>query len=779
MTEITGKPIQGSTKITLMALVAAAVLLTVGTAAAAPGGGDAGAEATASGSDISPPGAAGSGPQTTDTTSTDSLEPATSANGPSTSSVTTMATLVVDDNGNECPGAGFTTIDGALVAASDGDTVEVCPGTYTPSGAQYNVTNSSLTITGRPGTTARGPAANAPVVDLVDAKSGFVLDDGVSDVTIEGFNFTNGSSFDSVAVADGDASGRIITDAGTFDVTVQDSSFLNVAYGVYTLGDGGPSEEDERWTVRRNVFVDNLYAVYFEKAIDPTISNNHVSIEDGPVVGSDMFLLSVIAGASEPSSATVTDNVVDTGNTNPDETIGIYLDTYSFWESSTNPAEFDGVLVRNNTVRNFDSSSAYSIGILLQLLSNSNVRDATIVGNDVRNMAGVSTFDSGIDLGPFGSNQTVEDVTMRDNDVVNVTSTVGASGIDAGADGYGDISGLSVVGNRIEDITGTGGGDAIGIERDGSFAPQENVRIADNRISSVTGDSLGEGIAVFSGDSTTDFSIENNRINTVDAGNFSLGIEYDTIGSSGPQTNVVISENVLTDLRDGFDENFGILLDADPGDTYDGVRVTKNTADRTPTGNPVEEIDGLTLFEGDHLNTVVTENTFRDWEFAVNLTSTVTVDGVRINSNNFENAGSFGVWNGNASAVVDATNNYWGASDGPGSPVDPDAPFADPITGTLADGNGSNVSEGGTAGVSNVHFDPFATSPFEFGEDEQECVNRRDLGRGQEGQECPTDRGISRGESREDLDRSTGRNSDTRRRDRSRGERSRRGSRSR
>jgi len=54
-----------------------------------------------------------------------------------------------------------------------------------------------------------------------------------------------------------------------------------------------------------------------------------------------------------------------------------------------------------------------------------------------------------------------------------------------------------------------------------------------------------------------------------------------------------------------------------------------------------------------------------------------------------------------------------------------------------------------------------------------DCINRRNIGRGQESQECPRDRGLSRGESRDDLDRETGRNSDTARRDRGRRSRGR------
>jgi nitrous oxidase accessory protein NosD len=43
--------------------------------------------------------------------------------------------LVVDDDGAQCPNAGFTTIADAIAAATAGDTILVCPGDYTPDGA--------------------------------------------------------------------------------------------------------------------------------------------------------------------------------------------------------------------------------------------------------------------------------------------------------------------------------------------------------------------------------------------------------------------------------------------------------------------------------------------------------------------------------------------------------------------------------------------------------------------------------------------------------------------
>ena len=40
------------------------------------------------------------------------------------------ATLQVDDDGAQCPNADFTSVQAAVTAASPGDTVKVCPGTY-------------------------------------------------------------------------------------------------------------------------------------------------------------------------------------------------------------------------------------------------------------------------------------------------------------------------------------------------------------------------------------------------------------------------------------------------------------------------------------------------------------------------------------------------------------------------------------------------------------------------------------------------------------------------
>ncbi|PSP95677.1 hypothetical protein BRC84_02915 [Halobacteriales archaeon QS_1_68_44] len=109
----------------------------------------------------------------------------------------------------------------------------------------------------------------------------------------------------------------------------------------------------------------------------------------------------------------------------------------------------------------------------------------------------------------------------------------------------------------------------------------------------------------------------------------------------------------------------------------------------------------------------VVENTIVRNEVGVSIpgfffSSSETDPQYNIRRNHLDND-EYGVENDRRGFVVDATNNYWGAADGPSSPGA--EPLEDPETGALADGSGDAVSRGENTGVSNVRFDPFLEAP--------------------------------------------------------------------
>ena len=261
---------------------------------------------------------------------------------------------------------------------------------------------------------------------------------------------------------------------------------------------------------------------------------------------------------------------------------------------------------------------------------------------------------------------------------------------------------------RFEIVNNTFGAEVIFFER------LANSHIAENDFQS--------SLEIFdAGITSEDVVIENNRI-TVDAdeanGLEAGGIVFVDVADSVVRNNTIVVE------RDGgttATEANGIYIWGErnliQGNTISGadhgIYVYRSDdgriVDNTIAGNDV----GI-LF--DRSSDRVTNNTIADNRVGVEV---ITEDGdehirVAFERNLLANNTEFGVKNSVPSEFVfDARNNSWGAADGPSSAPanDSDAPFADPVTGTLANGSGDAVSEGNTPGVSNVRFDPFLTAP--------------------------------------------------------------------
>ncbi len=160
-------------------------------------------------------------------------------------------------------------------------------------------------------------------------------------------------------------------------------------------------------------------------------------------------------------------------------------------------------------------------------------------------------------------------------------------------------------------------------------------------------------------------------------------------------SNVTVEDNVLANHTQGR----GIYVDGD----YDGFRATENVVCSNQVG---VEFDAYTSGTGTIDRNKIASND----EDGVQLAFNVPVERIDLRHNLIENNGNYGVnYRFGESGVVPATDNWWGASDGPSSPGT--TPLADPFTGALANGSGDAVSENeSNSGVSNVNFDPWLTA---------------------------------------------------------------------
>jgi hypothetical protein len=209
---------------------------------------------------------------------------------------------------------------------------------------------------------------------------------------------------------------------------------------------------------------------------------------------------------------------------------------------------------------------------------------------------------------------------------------------------------------------------------------------------------------------------------TVESSAAGTVVEGLAVTGFGEVANVTASDTVVRDLVAN-DSDTGVAVSASGTATVSNVTVRNVTLDNVTTGVVVEAagdaaVSNVTLFrnlvngsdtgvsiDGDSsvpLEDVgVRQNLVANATSAgVNVTSTTDPAGVRVTRNFLQDNDPLGVQNANTTgAPLTAWLNHWGDDSGPGS-VDPGDPVVDPVTGTVADGAGDNVS-------TNVRFDPW------------------------------------------------------------------------
>ena len=131
------------------------------------------------------------------------------------------ATLVVDDDAAQCPAATFTAIQPAILAASSGDTIQVCAGNY-PGNL---ILNKDLTLNGaKAGVDARGRSPLNESIITSAAGTLLTLITGSAASTIDGFTFLGGTR--SIESASGPINGVEILNNRIFGFT-GNGLFLN------------------------------------------------------------------------------------------------------------------------------------------------------------------------------------------------------------------------------------------------------------------------------------------------------------------------------------------------------------------------------------------------------------------------------------------------------------------------------------------------------------------------------------------------------------------------
>ena len=265
------------------------------------------------------------------------------------------------------------TIQGAIDASTTlaGDVINVAAGTY----YEHDITiNKSLTLTGDPGDAQPGPGPNAPIVDGQGLYTDcFLLANGTSNVTIQGFEIRNYVTIHAGSNGEGNAIQGWVN--GTDHITVADNFMHDLDWNGVLVGNDNGIAGHSYWTVARNILTDFGPAAFATSGYGIEVSDaSHVVIEDNIIN----------AGTGHPGCAVL---IHFRGTYGEDILIrrnqirGQYDFAAINVQASTdytNPSQLDNVDVLSNDVE--VSGSAYAAVQIRNKLSGS-VTNATVSDN--------------------------------------------------------------------------------------------------------------------------------------------------------------------------------------------------------------------------------------------------------------------------------------------------------------------------------------------------------------------------------------------------------------
>ncbi len=551
-----------------------------------------------------------------------------------------MATPVTAQNSIiDVPGD-YPTIQAAIAAASDGDTIVVAAGLY----KENVVIDKSLTLKGaQAGVDARTPRGNETIIEPDEGRGIEIVSAADRVVVVDGLTVRNART----AIAAPNPVGR----DDVTDITVKNVRVLNCSKGGITMA------YTQRATVEYCYAEDVEYGINAGalQPLDPTVA----TFRHNEIVNSEFG----ITGYLEDSL--IQGNLVRNFGQGGVGISGQFLDTE----------------IKNNTVTGYTKGAGITFEAHYgrELSENVKVEGNTFTGNSI----GIYVFDTQTDLAG---------ITVNFNNFIG-NSRYGAwnngrETLDATVNWWGDVSGPSSV--------GPGDGDAV--SRKVLYSPW-------------LGAELGTKPMIWGVDPT---GLIQDAIDAAEPGDAIIAAkgEYKEAliidksltlqpADGAEETTIIGSVSIDLDAEIvlfGGDDS-GFTVDAGGGDFAIWFSIDNGSEITIRQNTLTGAVAGVTSRSGvlNDSTVNVEDNKIYNNDYGIYLESVAGDSAVFINFNGLAQNGDYGLCVQASAVTVEATYNWWGHASGPSGGV------ADPVSGRIADGTGTAVSE-------NVRFDPWITA---------------------------------------------------------------------
>jgi hypothetical protein len=263
----------------------------------------------------------------------------------------------------------FATIQDGINGVAVGGTVNVAAGNYDG----QNKILKSVTLLGDPGDASAGPGTNAPVVDGGgNPGDAFLIENGVSNVVIQGFvmsNFTSDSS--------GIGNGISAWEASTSNITIQDNYFHHLGWNAVMVGNDGALGDHTNWTIKANILESwSGYGFELTNASNSIIEGNIITAD---VVSEPWTAIAVIARRNE-SGITIKGNQISGQFTDANAYPAVYI---MAWDAETPSLNLDNVVVEDNIIT-ISKPTAKLNQILIREISTGTVTNVRVLHNSLQ-----------------------------------------------------------------------------------------------------------------------------------------------------------------------------------------------------------------------------------------------------------------------------------------------------------------------------------------------------------------------------------------------------------